>query len=439
MLIDKSDGTTKTYYFQRDDLNTVHALLDHNGTAVERYDYSAYGETRILDSNGQTLMVDDDLDEEFDLDHDGIIDIGYPREGELVTPRVIASQSQFDNPFGYAGMRRDEHSGLYHTHYREYNPNLGRWLTPDPAGYKDGQNLYAYYPNVNGVDLLGLNGPDDPEWAHLLPTGKDEFLSEAWTRAGIDRNAAEWGVLMRSDVHRRAGGKHPAGWDRDLTQWVRNQQKAGTAISPELVRNELDRMMHSEKYAKYFDDAVPSSAINILKDKIKGKSNFSKYSAWEGAGNKKAIYEELLKLKNMGKTPGARSWIRKLASKGVTKLTAVVTVGSLMYTGLTMYAEGAETSAINDALAKEASGYDMVEMVGEGAADVYMEFSGKAATALGGMSRERIRQGLDSINNPDPITDKEALTPALDRKYDYIQYRKSSHTAGDSQYLNELN
>jgi hypothetical protein len=53
-------------------------------------------------------------------------------------------------------MRRDEHTGLYHTHYREYNPSLGRWLTPDPAGYQDGQNLYCYYPNVNGVDVLGL-------------------------------------------------------------------------------------------------------------------------------------------------------------------------------------------------------------------------------------------------------------------------------------------
>jgi RHS repeat-associated protein len=158
MLIDSSEGTTKTYYFQLDDLNTVHALLDDSGTAVERYDYSAYGETRIQDSNGQTVVVDDDADEEFDVNQDGIIDIGYPRAGEPVTPRVVASQSLFDNPFGYAGMRRDEHSGLYHTHYREYNPNLGRWLTPDPAGYVDGQNLYAYYPNVNGVDPLGLWG-----------------------------------------------------------------------------------------------------------------------------------------------------------------------------------------------------------------------------------------------------------------------------------------
>jgi RHS repeat-associated protein len=198
MLIDTSDGT-KTYYFQLDDLNTVHALLDHNGTAVERYDYSAYGETHILDANGQTLMVDDDADEEFDVNQDGIIDIGYPRAGEPVTPRVVASQSLFDNPFGYAGMRRDEHTGLYHTHYREYNPNMGRWLTPDPAGYQDGQNLYCYYPNVNGVDVLGLAAYDPwyVNWIEEPFIGATAFAGEAigTVKNAIVKDYRKWSGL----------------------------------------------------------------------------------------------------------------------------------------------------------------------------------------------------------------------------------------------------
>ena len=32
-----------------------------------------------------------------------------------------------------------------------------RWLTPDPAGYRDGQNLYRFYAGPNGVDVLGLD------------------------------------------------------------------------------------------------------------------------------------------------------------------------------------------------------------------------------------------------------------------------------------------
>jgi|GEM_PF-6340344 len=52
-------------------------------------------------------------------------------------------------------MWRDEHTGLYHTHYRLYDPQHVRWLTPDPAGYRDGQNLYRFYAGPNGVDVLG--------------------------------------------------------------------------------------------------------------------------------------------------------------------------------------------------------------------------------------------------------------------------------------------
>jgi len=46
--------------------------------------------------------------------------------------------------------------GKYHTHYREFDPIHNRWLSEDPAGYKDGLNLYAAYMGVNGTDPLGL-------------------------------------------------------------------------------------------------------------------------------------------------------------------------------------------------------------------------------------------------------------------------------------------
>lgn len=52
-------------------------------------------------------------------------------------------------------MWRDEHTGLYHTHYRIYNPQFARWLTPDPAGYMNGMNLYRFYGGPNGVDPMG--------------------------------------------------------------------------------------------------------------------------------------------------------------------------------------------------------------------------------------------------------------------------------------------
>ena len=49
-------------------------------------------------------------------------------------------------------------AGLYLTHYRVYDPTLGRWLSRDPIGEIGGVNLYAYVGNdpVNWSDPIGL-------------------------------------------------------------------------------------------------------------------------------------------------------------------------------------------------------------------------------------------------------------------------------------------
>jgi len=43
---------------------------------------------------------------------------------------------------------------------RYYNPQTGRWLSPDPLGMVDGPNLYAYVNNnpANWIDPWGLEG-----------------------------------------------------------------------------------------------------------------------------------------------------------------------------------------------------------------------------------------------------------------------------------------
>jgi RHS repeat-associated protein len=66
----------------------------------------------------------------------------------------------------FTGQNQDTVPGLYDFMFREYNPNQGRWTSPDPAGLgavsltnPQSWNRYAYVTNgpMTAVDPLGLN------------------------------------------------------------------------------------------------------------------------------------------------------------------------------------------------------------------------------------------------------------------------------------------
>jgi RHS repeat-associated protein len=58
----------------------------------------------------------------------------------------------------FPGQYYDVQSGLYYNHNRYYNPELGRYMEPDPTGLEAGLNPYSYVSNnpVNAVDPSGL-------------------------------------------------------------------------------------------------------------------------------------------------------------------------------------------------------------------------------------------------------------------------------------------
>ncbi len=51
------------------------------------------------------------------------------------------------SPWRYAGRRVEPETGFVHIGKRFYNPQVGRWLTKDPAGFIDSTNLYQYVFN----------------------------------------------------------------------------------------------------------------------------------------------------------------------------------------------------------------------------------------------------------------------------------------------------
>lgn len=113
----------KAYMPTHDHRGDITSLVDPvQGKVVETYRYSAFGEEQIFDSNGQRV-----------------------------------SSSQLGNPWRFSSKRYDEETGLLYFGGRYYDPSLSRWMTPDPMGFGDGPNLYAYVHNkpLTAIDLYG--------------------------------------------------------------------------------------------------------------------------------------------------------------------------------------------------------------------------------------------------------------------------------------------
>ena len=102
--------------------NTVHVLVNETGLIVEYYYYDAFENWKMRDEDYNWI-----------------------------------SESNYGNRFLFQGREYDYATALYYFRSRWYEPETGRWLSPDPIGISGGLNLYAFCNNdpVNFVDPMG--------------------------------------------------------------------------------------------------------------------------------------------------------------------------------------------------------------------------------------------------------------------------------------------
>src|SRR6266404_2003125 len=155
-------------------------LTDSSGSILEQYEYDAFGWPYFYDANGNSIGAYDPVQNLWE---------GY---------------SQFGNRFLFTGREWIADLKLYDYRNRMYQPELGRFLQPDPKEFAAGDyNLYRYCHNdpVNKSDPFG----DDAEFTLL----RDPYVSGVNPRlsAGV-MSITENGRFMGS-MRVNENGFHP--------------------------------------------------------------------------------------------------------------------------------------------------------------------------------------------------------------------------------------
>jgi RHS repeat-associated protein len=112
-------------YYQADALGSITSLTSSSGATVATYVYDSFGNTTATE---------------------GIY-----------------------NPFRYTGREQDQRTGIYYYRARYYDPNIGRFISEDPSGFRGGINRYAYVRNgpLNFTDPFGLASCKPDGWNRL--------------------------------------------------------------------------------------------------------------------------------------------------------------------------------------------------------------------------------------------------------------------------------
>jgi len=162
--IDETATTTNMLFYHFDTRGSTIVLTDKNGSPTDQIEYSPYGATTHRAGTNET-------------------------------------------PFCYNGQLgvQNDPNGLLFMRARYYNPNICRFINPDPTGFSGGLNFYAFANGnpINNVDPMGLQVPGPVEIAVGFGPGYGESTS-AWnnryqgaiSQAGPIQAAALGGVAV---------------------------------------------------------------------------------------------------------------------------------------------------------------------------------------------------------------------------------------------------
>jgi RHS repeat-associated protein len=209
----QASATAQVFHFHNDTAGLPEELSNNEGQLCWRASYRTWGATvteqwEVTALNGRAVA------------------------SSGTVPQAIEQNLRFQ------GQYLDRDTGLHYNTFRFYDPDIGRFISPDPIGLAGGDNLHSYSPNPIGwIDPLGLS-PDYPVSANTalpdvqtrgihvnvgVPNGKPIHVGLRPDHVG--------GVgLVPADPRARAiAQKNPAQWSRiqqSVNTWLQNPSNA---------------------------------------------------------------------------------------------------------------------------------------------------------------------------------------------------------------------
>lgn len=157
----KVNGTLTKGWLYQDQLNPI-AELDGNNNITARFIYGdKLNVPSYMEKNGQTYRIISDH-------------LGSPRLIVNIATGLAEQKIEFDTwgnviqdnnpefqPFGFAGGLYDAQTELTKFGVRDYDAQIGRWISKDPIGFDGGSTgFYSYVGNdpINSIDVNGKWG-----------------------------------------------------------------------------------------------------------------------------------------------------------------------------------------------------------------------------------------------------------------------------------------
>jgi RHS repeat-associated protein len=180
----------------------------------------------------------------------------------------------------FPGQVADSETGLYYNYFRDYDPEIGRYVESDPIGLEGGTNTYGYVganPTLNAdptglastVPRLCLNGfcppPPPPNlvdpvtgqpWASVVDEGDGRSRERESSSAARSRN---------DDYHSICDQREPPGLDKCQSAKFRLQRAQQCYAARESYANKYFGGKYDAGHAKQMQD-LQKAIKNAEKD-----------------------------------------------------------------------------------------------------------------------------------------------------------------------------